>query len=569
MARHRSAKTSRGYRSLTVSPANGLADGTDGTVGHMNTAGPSTASRLAAALRVCAILACLAAEIILILMLVRPHLDPARIRPLPLVAGAWLVFLTAAWLLRRTAKRLVVPLILLGAIGVQVAALTALPAGSSDLYRYIWDGRVQAAGIDPYAFTPAAAGVAHLRDPFLWSNAKGPVTAGSAHYYYDCVRNFRNRQYPDLSLAAGCTKINRMQVPTIYPPVAEAYFLGVHLAAPADSSTTPIQMAAALCALATTVILLFGLRALGKDIRMAALWGWCPTVALEAGNNAHVDVLAVAITALALIILARARTEGRTVLGGVLLGLAVATKVTPVLVIPAVLRRRWFMIAASAGTAISLVYAPHVLAVGRKVIGFLPGYLNQEGYTSGRRFDIIDLLFQQKMAIGIAVVTLAVVAYFVLRFSNPDQPWHGAVVMTAAALAVATPAYQWYSLLLVMLVALDGRPEWLAIAAGGYMAAEPVLGKWTPPHAAALGYGTGLLIAIGGSVVRYRLARRRGLATRVLPALESTALAATIRGDYAVTLTELAGAHALAEANGSPDPLTREHLAFAAADHNS
>jgi Glycosyltransferase family 87 len=519
-------------------------------------------------LRVCAILALLAAETCLILLLVRPHLDPARIRPLPIVAGAWLVFLTAAWLLRGTAKRLAVPLILLGAIGIQLAALSSPPATSSDLYRYIWDGRVQAAGVDPYAYAPADAGVAQLRDPYLWSSPTGPAT-GVGHSYFDCVHNFRNRQYPQLSLVAGCARINRMAVPTIYPPVAEAYFLAVQLASPADNSTTPIQAAAAACALATTVILLLGLRVLGKDIKLAALWAWCPTVALEAGNNAHVDVLAVAITALALLTLARARTEGRSMLGGVLLGLAIATKMTPVLVVPAVLRRRWFVVTASAATAVSLVYAPHVLAVGRKIVGFLPGYLKQEGYTSGSRFLIIDLLFQQKVASGVAVVILGVVAYFVLRLSNPDQPWHGAVVMTAAALAVTTPAYQWYALLLVMLVALDGRPEWLAIAAGGYMAADPVLGKWTPPHAAAVGYGAGLLIAILGSVVRYRLARRQGLATPVLPALESTALAATIRGDYAITLTELASAQALSEGHDSPDPLEHERFAFAAADRDS
>jgi Glycosyltransferase family 87 len=533
------------------------------------TAGTTAASRPAAVLRVCTIVALLAAEVGLVLLLVTPHLDPARIRPLPIVAGAWLVFLTAAWLLRGTAKRLAVPLILLGGIGVQLAALSAPPATSSDLYRYIWDGHVQAAGIDPYAYAPADRGVAQLRDPFLWSATKNSGT-GPGFNYYDCVHTFRNRQYPLLSLETGCTKINRMRVPTIYPPVAEAYFWGVQAAVPgADTSTTPIQAAAAACALATTVILLFGLRVLGKDVRLAALWAWCPTVALEAGNNAHVDVLAVAITALALLVLARARTEGRTMLGGALLGLAIATKMTPVLVVPAVLRRRWFVVAASAATAMSMVYAPHVLAVGRKVIGFLPGYLKQEGYTNGRRFLILDLLFQHKVATGIAVVTLGVVAYFVLRLSNPDQPWHGAVVMTAAALAVTTPVYQWYSLLLVMLVALDGRPEWLGLAASSYMAADPVLGKWTPPHAGAVGYGAGLLIAIAGSVVRYRLARRQGLATPVLPALESTALAATIRGDYAVTLTKLASAQALAEANGSPDPVGHEHLAFAAADQNS
>ena len=69
------------------------------------------------------------------------------------------------------------------------------------------------------------------------------------------------------------------------------------------------------------------------------------------------------------------------------------------------------------------------------------------------------------------MLILAAIALAVLQFSDPDRPWQGALYMTAGALAVTTPHYQWYSLLLVMLVALDGRPEWLAFAAGGYYAA--------------------------------------------------------------------------------------------------
>ena len=61
----------------------------------------------------------------------------------------------AAGPLRLPARR-AVPLILLGAVAVQLAALSAPPQGSDDLYRYIWDGRVQAAGIDPYSYSPAA-----------------------------------------------------------------------------------------------------------------------------------------------------------------------------------------------------------------------------------------------------------------------------------------------------------------------------------------------------------------------------------------------------------------------------
>jgi len=96
----------------------------------------------------------------------------------------------------------------------------------------------------------------------------------------------------------------------------------------------------------------------------------------------------------------------------------------------------------------------------------------------------------------------------VLRFSDPDRPWRGAVVMTGVALAVTTPSYQWYAILLVMLVVLDGRPEWLAFAAGGYLAAEPHLGRWRViPHPQAVGYGLAALFVALVWVVRLVIAR--------------------------------------------------------------
>jgi hypothetical protein len=233
-------------------------------------------------------------------------------------------------------------------------------------------------------------------------------------------------------------------------------------------------------------------------------------VALEAGNSAHVDVVAVGIATAALCVLATARGRRGTVLGGVLLGLAIATKLIPALTLPAVLKRRWITVSAAAGGAFVAVYVPHVIAVGGRVIGFLPGYLHQEGYTSGTRFGIIGLLATGRAAIAAAALVMAVVALAVLRFSDPLQPWRGAVVMTAAALAVATPHYQWYALLLVMLVALDGRPEWLAFAAGGYYAAEPGLGRLTPPYRYhdAIAYGVPVLIVAVGWLIRRQRARR-------------------------------------------------------------
>jgi Glycosyltransferase family 87 len=364
----------------------------------------------------------LAVLTVVILLLARPSADPAHVRPMLLIAVAWIAFGCAAWLVRKIAVRLAVAIILIGGIAVQVVALSGPPQDGSHLYRYGWDGRVQAAGI----------------------------------------------------------------------------------------STTPMQAAAALCAVVVTLILLFGLRASGKDVRLAALWAWCPTVALEAGQNGRVDVVGVALTAGALLLLARAKTERRTALGGLLIGLAIAVSVTPALVLPAVLRRGWWLISASAALAIGLVYVPHALAPGNKVFGFFPGYLHQAGYSTGTGSGVIGLVVHGKPAAAAAVVLLGLVALAILRYCDPDQPWRGSAVMTAAALAIAAPQFPWYAILLVMLVALDGRPEWLAIAAGGYLADNPDLGidRITLHDPRVAGYDGGAAIAFAIAIVGYVLARR-------------------------------------------------------------
>jgi Glycosyltransferase family 87 len=506
-----------------------------------------------AKLRVAAISLALLVISGLVLLLVRPAHDPARLRPLPLLIGAWMAFIAAAWLLRKVPLRSAVALILLGGVAVQLVAVSAPPQNSNDLYRYIWDGRVQAAGVDPYAYVPTARQLTGLRDEFLFHPG--------AEY---CVSQSYVASHPAAELAAGCTAINRPTVPTIYPPVAEAYFLGVHYLPGGAASTKPIQATTALVAVLITVLLLFGLRRLGRDVRTAALWSWCPMVALEAGNSAHVDVVAAGLAAAAILMLATARTTRRTILGGILLGLAIATKPTPALTLPALLARgdepnspprppregiargddaprplragiwrRRFTIAAAAGSAFIAVYVPHLLAVGSKVIGFLPGYLQQENYTSGTRYGIIGLLVTGPLASAMAVLILAAVALAVLQFGHPDQPWQGALVMTAAALAVTTPHYQWYALLLVMLVAFDGRPEWLAFAAGAYYATEPEMGRYTPPHRLvdAIAYGVPVLVVAAGWLARHELARhelaRRGtVPAETLPVEVAAAVAA-------------------------------------------
>jgi hypothetical protein len=510
---------------------------------------PAGGKRIRPAVRWLLLLACLAALGGLIRAAVDPGADTWHIARLPLIGAAWVVFGVAAWLVRKIALKPAAGLILAAGIGLQVVAFTAPPAHSSDLYRYMWDGQVQSAGIDPYLYPPSAAGLAHLRNDELWA----PYTSTPGHsIYHYCVLNAVNREGPAFDQATGCSKINRTNSPTIYPPVAEAWFTAVYLVA-GDDSTTPMQVSMALCAVLTTLVLLFGLRRLGRDPRLAALWAWCPTAILEIGNDAHADVLGVLLTAIALLVLARARTEGKAMLGGALLGLALATKLTPIFTFPGVLKRAWQHILVAAGAATIVVYAPHVMAVGSKVIGFFPSYLQQQGYSTGTGYVIIGLLAHGKLASLAALIVMGIVGLAVLRYSNPDRPWRGGVVMTAAALAVGTPQFEWYSMLLVMLVALDGRAEWLALSAGAYLANDGRLSATLMvPDARVAGYGAGLAIALAVTLARYapypyRLVTRRAFGERrrlLRPSMEAwdTRTPSTASGRHGMTRTPVATA---------------------------
>ena len=108
--------------------------------------------------------------------------------------------------------------------------------------------------------------------------------------------------------------------------------------------------------------------------------------------------------------------------------------------------------------------------------------------------------------------------------------------MTAAALAVTTPRYEWYALLLVMLVALDGRPEWLAFAAGAYYAAEPDLGRYTIPNRLhdAVAYGVPVVVVTVGWFVREFAQRRGGLEPVPVPAGPAVVAPAHVQADPAV-----------------------------------
>lgn len=372
-----------------------------------------------------------------------------------------------AWLITR---RPAGPHVVLGIVAVtavcQVPGLFSAPITSTDAYRYVWDGRVQLSGSSPYSHVPLDDQLARLRDPVLFPGLTPTQKSG-------VIGPPRIPRDPaaiaELSKDDPRTRINRPRVPTIYPPVAQAYFTAVALVTPWEAGTVGLQVAGAALAVALTALLAAELRRQQRDPRWAILWGWSPIVALEAGNAAHVDVLG-ALLIVAAIILAVHR---RPVWAGVLLGAAASVKLLPLLLLPAftAFRRRDLRTPLVAVGTFTASYIPHLLAAGTLVVGFLPGYLTQEGFDDGSsRSAILALVLPpeaRQLAAGLLAVSLAVLA---LHRHGREPIATTCCWLFGAALLITTPTYPWYGLPLIALAVLAGRFEWLVVPVAAYLA---------------------------------------------------------------------------------------------------
>ena len=399
-------------------------------------------------------------------------LDGHRGRLAALVLPSWVVFgLCLSWALaaHRRLARPVLTVVLAAAV-VQVPGLLAPPRTSTDAYRYVWDGRVQLAGVSPYRYAPLDDRLAPLRDPLLFPGL-GP--AQRSGYRTTALPQDR----PGLLRFSGNdsrVRINRPRVPTIYPPVAQAWFTAVAAVTPWALGTTGLQLASALLAVLVAALLARLLQRRRRDPRLALVWAWSPTVAVEASGGAHVDVLATALVVLA-VGTAGAVTRRRwlPLLTGLLLGLAAAVKLTPLVLLPAFtpLGRtrpapwRALVPAATALGTLALAYLPHLLTAGALVLGYLPGYLEEGG---SNRAALLRLVLPDAAVTPAVVLLMAALATWAVLRAAPDDPAGPALVLFGSLLLVTTPSYPWYALPLVALAALTGRLEWLAVAVASY-----------------------------------------------------------------------------------------------------
>lgn len=438
------------------------------------------------------------------------NLDADRARLGVVMVGWWVVaVVTIRWVLgsraagegilltgpvRRTAL-----LVFVVALVVQLPGLMTPPRSSTDAYRYVWDGRVQLSGTSPYRYAPLDDRLADLRDLILFPGLASDELSGYTTQPLPTDRSgVRARARNDAR-----TVINRPQVPTIYPPVAQAWFTAVAAVTPWSWGTRGLQAGSALLAAGVAAALAALLRRRRGDPGLALWWAWCPAVVAEAGNGAHVDVLAAAFVVAALAVVSlgaggAGRGRAATVLAGVMTGLATLVKLYPAVLLSSLfsLRHSTARVVAAVSAAVLtvlLAYLPHWLAAGHLVLGYLPAYVVEE--SGSNRSGILQLLLPAAAVTPVTILLLAVVAGAV-AWSRVRDPAVGATLVLGSLLLLTTPSYPWYALPMLACAVLAGRLEWLAVAFAAVVAYSAVSVPPVPTMAYAASAVFVLLVAL-------------------------------------------------------------------------
>ncbi len=305
------------------------------------------------------------------------------------------------------------------AVLLRVVTLFMPPVMSSDIYRYVWDGMVQQAGINPYLHIPADAALAFLRDSAI---------------------------YPHINRAD--------YAPTIYPPAAQMVFAAVGLV-PSLISMKLAMVGFEALAVACLIALLG--RA-GLPRAQVMIYAWNPLAVWEFAGNGHVDAVAVGLVALALLL----RCQARDGWAGVAFSAAVLVKFLPVAIGPALWRRggaaRLVGCGLLFGVALYAVYAVWGGA-GWKVLGFLTGYEQEEGLSTGAGLwplaglavlmplpTWLPRVYLALVATGLAALALRIIArrHAVGTSADVVTVCGDASVLAVCAILALTPHYAWY-----------------------------------------------------------------------------------------------------------------------------
>src|SRR5262245_38637588 len=374
-------------------------------------------------------------EAIFLRMALLGDLRPRIVETIGLLLASGLFYLVSAYLVLRSRSLIRPAWIVGGAVLFRLTLWPLYPALSDDVFRYRWEGKLQASGGNPYEVRPNDAGWQFLRDESF------PSTPG---------RDFRAVYGPLVELMERITyhAVTRFEA----RPYAQAFWFKV------PAALFDLGVLAALGRL---------LKAKKLPAERILIYAWSPLPLMEFWGTGHNDSIAIFFVVLALI----AAAGDRWTWAFAALALATASKIWPIFLFPAFMgaagRRRWreWLVAAPVVAVLSLPYLTEWRGIEenfRFLSGFLGGWRNNDSlfgallWIAGK-----DFYMAKKLAFGI--VCLVVAAVTALRW--PVE--RASLTIVTALLMVSANCHAWYLTWMLPLLALSPAPPlllWVGLA---------------------------------------------------------------------------------------------------------
>lgn len=294
-------------------------------------------------------------------------------------------------------NRVIVIALVLAALWHLPFLLTA-PGSDDDVHRYVWDGRVQRLGYNPYVVVPSDPAFASLHTP-------------------------------------ETRTLNNPEVPSPYPAGAQLFFRAV---TSIHESIFALKVAFILCDFAIVFVLLDVLRCTRQGAHWVLAYAWNPLLATAAGSG-HIDILG---TLLLLVSVAALLRRWRA-LAALAFGLAVSVKFLPIVLLPLYWKRVRIRDGALAAIAVGLLYVPF-FNHGRIPMGSLGTYVQRFRFN-GPVFATLERVAAPQVVAGLAVLVGFLTAIWMRRKSAEDSSDAFAWPM-AASLLCAPVVYPWYLL---------------------------------------------------------------------------------------------------------------------------
>jgi alpha-1,6-mannosyltransferase len=327
--------------------------------------------------------------------------EPSFIIPLVVAGLAYLLAVRELFSAAKFSRSVVVTGLVVAALW-QIPFLLQSPGLDDDVHRYLWDGRVQRLGYNPYIVVPNDPAFAGLHTP-------------------------------------ETRTLNNPEVPSPYPAGAQLFFRAVTAI---HESIFSLKVAFVICDFAIAVLLLDVLRRGGHSAHWALAYAWNPLLAIEVAGSGHIDIVG------ALLLLASVVALGRRwrTIAALAFALAVAVKLLPIVLLPLYWRRIRLRDGALAAVVVGLLYVPF-LNHGRIPLGSLGTFVQRFRFNDPV-FSMLERVVPPQLIVGLAVLVGLLTAVWI-RSKAPVLSTEALAWPMAATLLCAPVVYPWYLLWLL------------------------------------------------------------------------------------------------------------------------